>query len=228
MTTAAALALSLLTPSTALAEENDPVLTEEARAEQAALEQAAETGESVPVEELLGERRDVVANPDGTFTATEYVQPVRTRQDDAWVDTDPTLVEREDGRLAPRASTLGLSLSNGGEGPIAVLARAGKKLELGWPTSLPEPAIDGETATYPQVLPGVDLVLRASVDGFSQVLVVEDAEAAAQPEIAQLRMSVSADGLQMATTDHGGIRAPEFSCFVGERTNAGVERFIGV
>ncbi|QUX29574.1 LamG domain-containing protein [Nocardiopsis akebiae] len=211
VTTAAALALSLLTSSTALAEENDPVLTEEARAEQAALEQAAETGESVPVEELLGERRDVVANPDGTFTATEYVQPVRTRQDDMWVDTDPTLVEREDGRLAPRASTLGLSLSNGGEGPLAVLTRAGKELELGWPTSLPEPTVDGETATYPQVLPGVDLVLRASVDGLSQVLVVEDAEAAAQPEIAQLRMSVSVDGLQMATTDHGGIEAVDTS-----------------
>lgn len=211
VTTAAALALSLLTSSTALAEENDPVLTEEARAEQAALEQAAETGESVPVEELLGERRDVVANPDGTFTATEYVQPVRTRQDDMWVDTDPTLLEREDGRLAPRASTLGLSLSNGGEGPLAVLTRAGKELELGWPTSLPEPTVDGETATYPQVLPGVDLVLRASVDGLSQVLVVEDAEAAAQPEIAQLRMSVSMDGLQMATTDHGGIEAVDTS-----------------
>ncbi|XKK39911.1 hypothetical protein HFP72_03545 [Nocardiopsis sp. ARC36] len=211
MTTAAALALSLLAPTPALADENDPVLTGEARAEQAALELAEETGEPVPVEELLGERRDVVANPDGTFTATEYVQPIRTRQNGTWVDTDPTLVERDDGRLAPHASTLGLSLSNGGEGPLAVLNRAGKELALGWPTPLPEPSVDGETATYPQVIPGVDLVVRAGVDGFSQVLVVEDADAAAQPEIAELQMSVGVDSLRLEVTDQGSVEAVDTS-----------------
>ncbi|WP_306371025.1 LamG-like jellyroll fold domain-containing protein [Nocardiopsis sp. CC223A] len=168
-----------------------------------------ETGEPVLVEELLQERRDVVANPDGSFTATEYVQPVRVHQDGDWADADPTLGERSDGRLSPEASTIGLSLSNGGDGPLATLTRAGKELELDWPTALPEPTVDGDTATYPQVLPGVDLVVRAGVDGFSQVLVVQDAEAAAQPEITELQMGLAVDGLQVQTTDQGGIEATD-------------------
>ncbi|MFE6307612.1 LamG-like jellyroll fold domain-containing protein [Nocardiopsis sp. NPDC057823] len=207
--TAATLALSLLTAPQALADEDDAPLTSEARAEQEASELAVETGEPVLVEELLQERRDVVANPDGTFTATEYVQPVRVHQGGDWVDTDPTLGERSDGRLSPEASTIGLSLSNGGDGPLATLTRAGRELELDWPTALPEPTVDGATATYPQVLPGVDLVVRASVDGFSQVLVVQDAEAAAQPEITELQMGLAADGLQVQTTDHGGLEATD-------------------
>ncbi|WP_406424211.1 hypothetical protein OH809_03200 [Streptomyces sp. NBC_00873] len=42
-------------------------------------------------------------------------------------------------------------------------------------------------ATYAEVLPGVDLQLKAEIEGFSQLLVVKTAQAAQNPELAKPR-----------------------------------------
>lgn len=48
-----------------------------------------------------------------------------------------------------------------------------------WPGTLPEPVLDGPRALYPEVLPGVDLLLVAREEGgFAQLLIVKDREAA--------------------------------------------------
>ncbi|MET9622759.1 FG-GAP-like repeat-containing protein [Streptomyces sp. NPDC006464] len=57
-------------------------------------------------------------------------------------------------------------------------------------------------ATYPNVLPDVDLQVKAEVEGFSQLLVVKTAEAAKNPELAALKFKVDTVGLNV-TTDAG-------------------------
>ncbi|MFG3100758.1 LamG-like jellyroll fold domain-containing protein [Streptomyces sp. NPDC048182] len=49
--------------------------------------------------------------------------------------------------------------------------------------------------------------MTAQEDGFSQLLVVKTAEAAASPELEELRLELSADGLDVQKTDKGGLQA---------------------
>ncbi|WP_328760523.1 hypothetical protein [Streptomyces sp. NBC_00271] len=88
---------------------------------------------------------------------------------------------------------------------LVTLADEGHKLQLGWPTALPEPRLDGDTATYAGVLPDVDLKLTALSSGYTSVLVVKTAEAAKNPALATIRMTVSGSGLDIAPTADGGF-----------------------
>ncbi|MCX3062407.1 DNRLRE domain-containing protein [Streptomyces beihaiensis] len=58
----------------------------------------------------------------------------------------------------------------------------GHTIDYTWPGPLPEPVLDGPRALYPEVLPGVDLLLVAREQGgFAQLLIVKT-EKAAQSE----------------------------------------------
>ncbi|MCF2530901.1 FG-GAP-like repeat-containing protein [Yinghuangia soli] len=158
---------------------------------------------------LTTETKTVVANPDGTFTETRYAAPVRTKQDGRWVDLDATLVRGADGLLRPKASRTPVALSGGGTGPMAQLTSTeGKKLALTWPAALPQPVLDGDSATYPEVLPGVDLKVTANaMGGFAQVLVVKNARAAKNPKLAAIKMGMAADGLAVTEESDGSLTA---------------------
>jgi hypothetical protein len=120
-------------------------------------------------------------------------------EDGKWRSIDTTLESSEDG-AAPVAPALPMVFSPGGdEHPLARIERGEEWLEYWWPDVLPEPVLAGDRATYPSVFDGVDLVVSVSPDGtgFSEVLVVTSAEAAAQlPETLSLRMATS-DGIQL-------------------------------
>ncbi|MGW5361978.1 LamG domain-containing protein [Actinopolymorpha pittospori] len=161
------------------------------------------------VPELTTETRRVLANPDGTFTAEVSAGPVRVRRDDGWVKVDPTLVRRSDGSVGPKAVPIGLAFSGGGSGPLASIADEGKSLGLGWRRALPEPVLSGPTATYPAVLPDVDLVLQAGVEGFSTYFVVKTPEAAANPELAELSFALSASGVSATENAEGEFEAKD-------------------
>ncbi|WP_299532336.1 DNRLRE domain-containing protein [uncultured Streptomyces sp.] len=62
---------------------------------------------------------------------------------------------------------------------LVTLRTGGHDVTMGWPGDLPEPEIDGATALYRGVFDGVDLLLTARDSGFTHVLVVRDAAAAA-------------------------------------------------
>ncbi|WP_143591437.1 LamG-like jellyroll fold domain-containing protein [Thermoactinospora rubra] len=141
-----------------------------------------------------GETQDVYANPDGTFTAELRAVPVRVRRDSGWVPVDPTLRKRADGGVEPVATTVPVVFSGGGDQPLVRLARGSSQVELRWPEALPEPVLDGASATYPEVLPGVDLRMTASAQGFTQTLVVKDRAAAEHPKLAELALDVDAKG----------------------------------
>ncbi|WP_329296011.1 FG-GAP-like repeat-containing protein [Streptomyces sp. NBC_01455] len=74
--------------------------------------------------------------------------------------------------------------------------------------SLPAPTLDGSSATYPDVLDGVDLKVTADTQGgFSEVLIVKTAEAAANPALDILAFPAKTKNVALATDDAGNITA---------------------
>jgi Concanavalin A-like lectin/glucanases superfamily len=164
---------------------------------------------SAPVEldSARTETGQVFANQDGTRTVVEFAYPQRVRKPDgSWVKLDPTLMVNPDGTLSPLASTVDTVFSGGGSGELVTGARDGHKVGLSWPGLLPKPVVSGATATYPQVLPGVDLVMTAQDTGFNEVLVVHDVKAAANPQLRKFVFGTSLSGLTWKS-DKRGIHA---------------------
>ncbi|WNM36016.1 LamG-like jellyroll fold domain-containing protein [Streptomyces sp. Li-HN-5-11] len=172
-----------------------------------ALAEAKRTGESVAVASLTGESSDTYATPDGNLEAREYLRPVRARVGGEWKPIDTDLSKTADGMVAAKATTVGLEFSGGGDAPLVRMTKAGRELSLSWPGKLPAPALDGATATYHDVLPDVDLRMGAQADGFTQLLVVKSAKAAASSELSELRLNIAADGMDVRETGQGGLEA---------------------
>lgn len=171
-----------------------------------AMVEAAATGARVEIVGYREERREVYANPDGTMTAVEHAQPVRVARGGTWVPVDTTLVAASDGTIAPMATTVATRLSGGGDtAALVTVERAGRSLALDWPTALPAPTLSGNEATYSEVLPGVDLVVTVSETGFSHVLVVKSAEAAANPDVAEVSLGLTTSGLTTQSDGSGGV-----------------------
>lgn len=208
---AALLAAGLAVPGFSGISERATASTKPATANGAAAAQAeaAHTGQKVEVLTLRNERSTTFANPDGTFTSIESVQPVRTRRNGRWTDIDTTLVRQDNGTYVPKAAVTSMSFSGGGDKTFATIEKDGRSVSLDWPTRLPEPEVDGATATYPDVLPDVDLQVTASAEGFSHVLVVKNAKAAANPALVDVSLPVATDNVRLKETADGGITASD-------------------
>ncbi|MFD9436153.1 FG-GAP-like repeat-containing protein [Streptomyces sp. NPDC060002] len=174
---------------------------------------AQSTGKKVAVAAATTPTEAEVANPDGTFTLTQSVAPVRKYASSAWKPLDATLVRRSDGTVSPALTTTNLILSGGGDGPLAVMKDHSRSLSLTTPTSLgplPAPTLDGPSATYPNVLAGVDLKVTADTQGgFSEVLVVKNAEAAADPALDTLVFPTQTKNVTLAVDKAGNIAAQD-------------------
>jgi hypothetical protein len=168
---------------------------------------ARATGRRVVVSSLTTPTMRTTANPNGTFILTQTLVPTRTREHGRWVPLDAKL-ERAAGRLSPAASSSPLSLSDGA-GPLAVLSTAGRTLALSWPGRLPVPVVSGATATYRNVLPGVDLAVTADTQGgMSDTLIIRTAAAAANPALRSLKLTASVSrGLRLSADPAGNLIA---------------------
>lgn len=130
-----------------------------------ALRAARTAGKPVEVTGLRTKESQVYANPSGTLTAVLNAFPVRVRNGNGtWSAVDTRLRRMPDGSVGAAASPLKARLSGGGSGPVLRIARDGGEITLGWPGALPAPVLSDDTATYPEVLPGVDLRVRWTVD----------------------------------------------------------------
>ncbi|OKI36361.1 hypothetical protein A6A25_21665 [Saccharothrix sp. CB00851] len=163
-------------------------VVDEAVDEASAQELAKRLGRPVRITGKTSETDEFWATPEGSFTWRQHQRPVRVRRDGGWVAADTTLERRADGSVAPKAAVVELTLSGGGKGskargPLVRMAHQGAEVGLNWESDLPEPVLEGSTATYPEVLPGVDLRVTADVIGFSEVLVVKTPEAAKNPKL---------------------------------------------
>ncbi len=145
--------------------------------------------------EVLGkrsERQQVFANPDGSYTLETSVLPRRVkRADGSWVPVDPSLRKASDGSLVPVAVTHPMRLSGGGSGSLVTMETAGGLVTLSWPGPLSAPRVDGASAVYPDLRPGMDLRVRALPSGLSYTFVVRTRAALADPALRRIPLVVS-------------------------------------
>lgn len=170
---------------------------------------AHRTGKRVPVTAEETSTSTLTANPNGSYTVSVTPAPVRKKVNGTWRDLNATLTRNPDGTISPTLAADPLVLSGGGHAPLATMRHDVYALSLTEPTDLPTPTLSGDTATYHDVLPGVDLVVTATtVGGFSDVYVIHDAAAAANPKLgALLTANVTTKGLTVSTDQAGDIRA---------------------
>ncbi|MFI7368379.1 LamG domain-containing protein [Streptomyces sp. NPDC050149] len=178
--------------------------------EDSAQARAVETGERVEVVDKRTERETVYANPDGsTFTLEKSIVPVRVpKAGGGWEAPDTTLVKRSDESIGPKAAVVDVSFSPGGDGSgLVTVGQDAQSVSLGWRGTLPAPQLEADRAVYADVLPGVNLILTATVEGFRQVLEVETPEAAANPALDSIEYDLEAENLTMRQGPGGGVDA---------------------
>jgi hypothetical protein len=159
--------------------------------------------------EIAGERTEsseTFAQPDGTLRTREYATPFRVRRGSGWVPVNTDL-KVADGVVVPEAATLDVRFSAGGAGPMLTVVKDGRSLSMSWTGTLPAPRLSGATATYAEVLPGVDLELTAKVDSFTQVLVVKTPAAAENSQVRYLQFGLATQGVTVRQDAAGFITA---------------------
>ena len=148
-----------------------------------------------------------VVNADGTITYSSSATPRWVDQHGSWVGVDADLVQNKNGSLSPKAAESGLVFSGGGDTALVTASSSQGSTAVSWPTALPTPSVDGATATYTNVLPGVDLVVTAEITGgFEESLIVEGAAAAKDPGLSKLVLGMSTSkGLTTSADKSGNV-----------------------
>ncbi|WP_329424839.1 DNRLRE domain-containing protein [Streptosporangium sp. NBC_01495] len=166
------------------------------------------TGKRVEVESARTETATTYANPDGSLTVEAFAGPIRFRRDGRWAPVDISLTTAPDGEVVTRGHRRGLRFGGRGvtrRGAEAVdlitLGEGDAKVTLQWKGSLPAPRIAGESATYPEALPGADLVVSATRTGAEQFLLLD--RAPDRPLSYSLKLK--APGMRPRQTADGGV-----------------------
>lgn len=179
------------------------------RAVSSAASAARATGEPVPVVGMITPTEQTLAMPDGTMRYEASSVPVRVERGGDWVPVDTTLASTGEW-FEPIASAAPVRFSSGGTDRLAqVQAESGEWITEIWPYGiLPTPAVEGDTATYSEVLPGVDLKMVATKTGQASIYVVKTEEAAQSAKLDGLHVVVenaelSADSTGTVTAETG-------------------------
>ncbi|SBT42707.1 Concanavalin A-like lectin/glucanases superfamily protein [Micromonospora auratinigra] len=171
-----------------------------------ALGDARRTGRPVEATAAGSPYSVVTALPDGRVRLTQSAAPTRTLVGGAWRTLDATLVRQADGTIATTLTSNKVRLSGGGTGPLATLASGDRALSIGAPFPLPVPTLTGRTATYRDVLPGVDLTVTVGTEGsFAHALVVHTPAAARDPRLKELALDTRASGFTLSADAAGNI-----------------------
>jgi hypothetical protein len=179
----------------------------------AAMALAQACGRQVEALDARTETDQVFAQADGTLRLERRSRPVRVRtRDGAWAPVDTFLRFASGGAVVPGATPVGLVFSGGGTGPLVQLNSAGHRLDVGSPFGvLPKPVLDGSSAIYPDVLPGVDLRVNADSEGFTEVVVVKSRDAAKNPALRRISFPFSGPGLRTTADETGNLRVTDAS-----------------
>jgi hypothetical protein len=175
--------------------------------EERALELASQTGQEVVVSALTGERSLTVADPiTGNLRTELSVEVARVRdQAGGWRDPSAKLVVGDDGLLRPEAAAVDYAISGGGDTAFMEMSTPEGSVAWTLPDALPVPQVDGDTATFEEVFPGVDLVARAGVEAVESFLVVKDREAGQNPDVREFAFDAEYEGLSAVDSADGGL-----------------------
>lgn len=211
------LSLGLVVPAAHADGEQPPAAPEQASTASAEVEAVAvakATSREVVVDEATTSTSLTTALPDGTLSTKISNEPVRMQTSQGWTDISTDLVRTTvDGVsvLKPENVPVDITVSAGGNNQIATLEdKNGHAISQSWPFgTLPTPVVEGNSATYRQVLPGVDLIQLVNKAGISQVLKIETAEAAKDPRVAQMRILLDTQNLSVEQSADGDLTATE-------------------
>ena len=170
-----------------------------------ALATAKQTGKDVKITSATTERAEYYATPNGKVRGVISPDVVRFRRNGAWVPVDLRLHRQADGSITPAASPADLRISGArpiGSEELASMGADNQKVTVGWKTALPEPRLSGSKATYPDVIPGVDLVVQATTTGFEQFTVLKSPTAAKY--VSQITLPMTGPGVASASKDGQG------------------------
>ncbi|GLY43001.1 hypothetical protein Amsp01_090240 [Amycolatopsis sp. NBRC 101858] len=121
-------------------------------------------------------------------------------------------MRRADGSVGPKAVAVDVKLNPGGSGsatvPIVQAGQDGKEVGLKWTSDLPAPTLDGDTATYGEVLPGVDLTVKAVPEGFTENLVIKTPEAAKNPKLREIPFGLHTRNTTVSVAEGEGRGTP--------------------
>jgi RHS repeat-associated protein len=173
--------------------------------EAAALVTARLCGGRVLVSGDESETRQVFAMPDGSLQSTTAIAPVRVQQNGTWVPVDVTLRRNRDGSVSPAALPGDVRLSGAagaGDHVLAGIGEGATRVSMGWTGALPAPVLSGDTATYSEVLPGIDLKVQVTRTGFEQFIVVKNRAAVARAT--NLNLPVTSPSAATYVRDAGG------------------------
>ncbi|MFJ7903160.1 DNRLRE domain-containing protein [Streptomyces sp. NPDC096198] len=197
-------------------------VTEAATAESALL--AAQVfGRQVEVLDRRTETSTTWADPAGTLTTTVSGGPVRMLEHGRWVDVNATLRRQADGEVEAEAHPGDLRLAGPGgakarsareaaEAPasaardLITLGAGARKIGVQWKGGLPAPVLDGARATYPDAVPGADLVVDATRTGFEQYLTLKQRPA---DGVAPMTLPLKIPGLKAAQQADGSVAFTE-------------------
>lgn len=172
-----------------------------------ALMAAHASGTPVEVPELTTETSRVWALPNGHLRAEITAGPARVNRDGKWSEVDLDLVRRPDGTVAAKVHPFDLVLA--GSGPaadrdVAAVGSGSSRLSLAWSKALPEPVLEGTKATYPEVYPGIDLVVESLRMGMESFLVLKTRAALSYAGAAQKALTMRGAGTP-AGNGRGGL-----------------------
>ncbi|WP_143162722.1 RHS repeat-associated core domain-containing protein [Couchioplanes caeruleus] len=175
--------------------------------ESAALITARMCNGRVQIEGATSETVEAFALPSGQVEQIVSAAPVRVKQPDGkWAPVDLTLAKNADGTVSPKAQTSKLVLSGAeskeGSHPLAEVGTGARRVAMSWSGKLPDPTLDGDRATYPEALPGVDLVVQATRTGAETFFVVKSRAAAAR--VAKLTLPVTGAAVSSYRQDAAG------------------------
>ncbi|MEU9092830.1 DNRLRE domain-containing protein [Streptomyces sp. NPDC048428] len=204
--------------------------------EGAALAEAARTGANVEITTARTASSTTWARPDGQMAKQLFSSPVRTKVDGEWRSIDTGLRRTKSG-WEPKATSTHLVFSAGAKAsrqertsragvqrisllkgaatgadtatPLVAITVGGHTVQLTWPGAVPTPIIDGSRALYPEIFPGADLVLTADDDGFAQLIVLKNRQAAADPRAQQLSYGLASPDLSFRLDPSSGILGVE-------------------
>ncbi|MFF3862598.1 DNRLRE domain-containing protein [Streptomyces sp. NPDC002209] len=170
--------------------------------------------------EALSERTETSTtwvNKDGSLTSEVSAGPIRFKDAQGrWRDVDVDLTSAADGSVVSKAHPQGLRLS-GKKGTkaqslaasqsaaatdLVTLGQGDEAITLQWRGGLPAPVLDGTRATYPDAVPGADVVVEATRTGFEQFVEVK-----AKPSAGfSYTLPLKAKGLKVEQLPDGSVQ----------------------